>query len=77
MTTKAKPARKRPVRDRVVQMDIRFVAGVCFVCACTEDLACHDANGVCWWVDAENTLCSACERIGLLFMEWMVAKARP
>lgn len=59
--------------SRVVTMSIRLIPGVCFVCDCTEEMACSDVDGPCCWVDAEQTLCSACERKGLLFLEWMVA----
>jgi len=43
-----------------VEADVRFelpVPGVCRVCGCTDDEACF---GGCWWVDAAQTVCSAC-----------------
>lgn len=37
------------------------VSGVCRVCGCTESNPCyHPLYGICWWVDAEHTLCSHC-----------------
>lgn len=37
------------------------VPGVCSVCGCTWDNACHNPkHGNCWWVNDEQTLCSHC-----------------
>lgn len=34
----------------------------CSVCGCTETEPCvDDAGGTCSWVDAERSLCSACD----------------
>jgi hypothetical protein len=52
-------------KGREVTMSIRLIPGVCFVCDCTDEYGCDEG---CSWVDAEQTLCSACERRGLLFM---------
>ena len=35
--------------------------GVCRICGCTWDNACHNPeHGSCWWVDETETLCSHC-----------------
>ena len=36
--------------------------GICRVCGCTDDWAC---DGGCEWVNAQHTLCSACEEPAL------------
>ena len=36
--------------------------GVCKICGCTDDHACHSPIlGNCWWVDDTHELCSHCE----------------
>ncbi len=34
--------------------------GECRVCGCVDEAACPTSHGPCWWVDADDTLCSAC-----------------
>jgi hypothetical protein len=58
---------------RVVTMDVELVPGACFVCDCTDEYGCDEG---CEWSDEGHTLCSACERRGMLFMEWIVAVGR-
>ncbi len=37
-----------------------YTPGRCRVCGCTQEQACDLGAGfLCWWVDAEYTLCSA------------------
>lgn len=35
----------------------KLTPGVCRICGCTDDYACH---GGCYWVDDTKTLCSQC-----------------
>lgn len=36
--------------------------GVCKICGCTDDHACHSPIfGNCWWVDDSHELCSHCQ----------------
>jgi hypothetical protein len=39
-------------------MGLILLPGTCSQCGCTDDNACE---GGCAWVDAEHTLCTACE----------------
>lgn len=41
-----------------VELSPAQVVGICRVCGCTDDKACH---GNCSWVDDDHTLCSRCD----------------
>lgn len=63
-----KPSRKKKLKlaaevvSRVAELlPIECTDGVCVVCKCTYDNACHDDElGPCWWV--RYSLCSHCVR---------------
>ncbi len=59
-------------RQRLAGRRVQMKPGVCFVCCCTDEYGCDEG---CSWVDAEHTLCSACQERGFLFIEWMVARS--
>lgn len=36
------------------------IPGVCCVCGCEEDNPCEEG---CWWVNADQTMCSTCDEM--------------
>jgi ParB/RepB/Spo0J family partition protein len=55
-------AEKKDRKKTKVDAPSTSTPGVCRECGCTEDNACEDEDGTCYWVDKEKTLCSACCR---------------
>lgn len=39
------------------------MSGVCTECGCDDENACMTANGPCFWVDDDETICSGCAPI--------------
>ncbi len=47
-----------------------YTPGRCRVCGCTEETACDLGAGfLCWWVDADHTLCSAPKCLAVVPMD--------